>query len=59
MLRKDWNRILDDYLITGEMCSEEYERMNEAEQEFIQELKKAFKRIKANENKNLYQQEQE
>lgn len=42
---KEFNRILDDYLIDGEMESEEYEGMNLPQQYVIQELKKAFKRI--------------
>lgn len=46
MDRKEWNRLLDKYLATQEMLSEEYEQLNEIQITIIQELKKAFKRIK-------------
>lgn len=52
MLKKDWQRNLDRYLTTGKMDVEEYIKMNEAEKEFIQELKRAFKRINNNEEQN-------
>ena len=45
MDRKDWNKLLDKYLITGTMLSEEYEALNEIQKTIINEIKKAFKRI--------------
>ena len=44
----EWNALLDKYLVTNHMLSEEYEQLNEIQQIIIQELKKAFKRIKNN-----------
>ena len=49
MERKDWNKTLDNYLITNTMTSDEYESLNDIQMAIIQELKKSFKRIK-NEN---------
>lgn len=46
MERKEWNLLLDKYLLTNTMLSEEYEKLNEIQKSIIQELKKAFKRIK-------------
>jgi len=45
MERKEWNNLLDSYLKTGKMLSEEYEALNEIQRAIIQELKKAFARI--------------
>ena len=45
MLRKDWNNLLDKYMQTGKMLSEEYENLNEIQVALIQELKKSLKRI--------------
>jgi hypothetical protein len=45
MDRKEWNALLDKYLLTHKMLSEEYEKLNEIQVAIIQELKKAFKRI--------------
>lgn len=44
----EWNALLDKYLTTQKMLSEEYEELNEIQRVIIQELKKAFKRIKNN-----------
>lgn len=46
MERKEWNKFLDRYLLTNTMLSEEYENLNDIQTAIIQELKKAFKRIK-------------
>ena len=45
MERKEWNHLLDKYLETGTMMSEEYESLNDIQRSIIQELKKAFARI--------------
>ena len=51
MERKEWNEVLDRYLATANIASDEYDSLNEVQMMIIQELKKAFKRIKAkNEN---------
>lgn len=47
MIRKDWNRTLDSYLATGNMSSDEYGELTELQIIIIQELKKAFARIKS------------
>jgi len=43
---KEWKKVLDRYLVEKKMASEEYERMSLEQIKFIQELKRAFKRIK-------------
>ena len=53
MERKDWQRNLDKYLITNKLDCNEYEKMNDAEKEFIQELKRAFKRIINKDDENI------
>lgn len=45
MERKEWNALLDKYLSTGHLLSEEYEQLNEIQITIIQELKKSFKRL--------------
>ena len=45
MERLLWNKVLDTYLTTGHILSEEYEQLNEIQVAIIQELKKAFKRL--------------
>lgn len=42
---KDWNATLDEYLKTGDMKSEEYEKMSLSQKQIIQEIKKSVKRI--------------
>lgn len=54
MLSKDWNKILDRYLVEGTMSSEEYEQMEYERKYTIQEIKKSIKRIN---NKNYVNQE--
>ena len=43
--KKDWNRIVDNYLETGKMLSEDYESLDELQVYVIQTLKRAFSRI--------------
>jgi len=45
MERLQWNSLLDKYLTTGNMLSEEYEQLNEIQITIIQELKKSYKRL--------------
>ena len=45
---KEWREVLDMYLITSKMRSDKYEDMSMSQRFIIQELKRAFKRIKAN-----------
>lgn len=54
MERKQWNGLLDKYLLTGKMLSEEYEQLNEIQVAIIQELKKSFKRINKSEVLNIH-----
>ena len=49
MERKNWNKLLDKYLVTSEMTASEYESLNEIQRAIIQELKKSFARLKSNE----------
>lgn len=51
MIKKDWQRNLDKYLTTCELEADEYARMNDAEKEFIQELKRSFARIESKQQK--------
>ena len=46
-----WNAVLDRYIITNTMDVSYYEKMNEEQITVIQELKKAFKRLKQYNNK--------
>ena len=50
MNRLEWNKLLDKYLMTQTMLSEEYEQLNQIQVAIIQELKKAFKRLTKHEN---------
>ncbi|MDO8094427.1 MAG: hypothetical protein Q6360_13195 [Candidatus Brocadiales bacterium] len=43
---KEWNRVLDGYLNTGECDPNDIEGMDKTQQNIINEIKKAFKRIK-------------
>jgi len=54
MERKDWNRLLDKYLETGKMLSEEYEQVNDIQRAIIQELKKSFKRLNKGEVNEIH-----
>jgi len=45
MERLQWNSLLDKYLTTGNMLSEEYEQLNKIQITIIQELKKSYKRL--------------
>ena len=57
MEKKDWQRNLDTYLMTGKLEADEYERMNETEKEFIQEIKRSFKRIQNKNHENIFTEE--
>lgn len=41
----DWNKVLDRYLLTAHILSEEYEALDDYQKAVIQELKKAFQRL--------------
>lgn len=47
---KEWRNVLDKYLITNTMESNEYEQLSPRQKDIIQELKRAFKRINYNKN---------
>ena len=49
MERLAWNKLLDKYLTTGKMLSEEYEALNDIQKSIIQEIKKAFSRLNKSE----------
>lgn len=42
----DWNKVIDNYIVTNQMSSEDYESLSPEQMLIIQELKKAFKRLK-------------
>lgn len=46
---KEWNATLDNMLLTGECNPDTIQRMSERQQLLINEIKKAFKRIKSKE----------
>ncbi len=46
MENKDWIKLLDKYLTTNTMLSSEYEQLDDYQKCVIQELKRAFKRLK-------------
>lgn len=48
MIRKEWNKVLDLYLTTGNMSSDEYGELTELQIIIIQEIKKSFARLKNN-----------
>lgn len=43
--RLEFNKILDTYMTTGKILSEEYEQMSSSQQNIIQEIKKSFARV--------------
>lgn len=43
--KKDWNRILDNYLENKNLTVEDWESLNQEKQQFIQELRRAYARI--------------
>jgi uncharacterized protein YpuA (DUF1002 family) len=43
--KKDWNRILDNYLENKNLTVEDWESLNQEQQQFIQELRRAYARI--------------
>ena len=46
---KEWNRALDGYLTLQSMPSDVYERMNDTQKSIMQEIKRAFARLKPKE----------
>lgn len=48
--RKDWNELLDKYLSTQKMSADLYAGTNESQRLLIQEIKKAFARLKNKQN---------
>lgn len=48
-----WNALLDKYLNGGSMTSDDYYAMSPTQQFCIQELKKAFSRLRSREEKNV------
>lgn len=49
MTPKEFNEVLDRYLTTNKMLSEEYELLDDEQRLIIQTLKRAFKRINGRE----------
>ena len=47
MSDKDFNSVLDKYLVEGYMSSEDYEKLNEVQLIIVQAIKRARKRIQA------------
>ena len=45
MEQKEWNRVLDRYLLENTMSAEDYEQLNIEQRYWVQEYKKAIKRI--------------
>ena len=52
MERKEWNALLDGYLLNGTMSSTGYADLNQIQQAVIQELKRSIERIKRNNKLN-------
>ena len=48
---KEWREVLDKYLETNEMESNQYERMSLEQKRIIQEIKKSVKRMNYKNNK--------
>lgn len=46
LLVKEWQQLIDNFLINGSIDGELYERCDEAQVWFIQEVKKSMSRIK-------------
>jgi hypothetical protein len=46
MIDKNWNSILDNYLITHKMSADDYESLDETQKYIINEIKKSLIRIK-------------
>jgi len=45
MERKEWCKVLDHYIQTGTLLSEDYEKMDYEQQNIIKEIKLSLKRI--------------
>jgi hypothetical protein len=50
MERKNWIKVLDNFLKTGKLLSEDYEAMDDLQKTIIQEIKKSIKRITYDKN---------
>ena len=49
-----WNKVLDKYLTTGHLLSEEYEELDDLQKYVIQEVKKSFKRLNKREVNEIH-----
>jgi hypothetical protein len=49
-----WNKVLDKYLTTGHILSEEYEELDDLQKYVIQEVKKSFKRLNKREVNEIH-----
>ena len=54
MERKEWNKVLDYYLINNDMSCDDYEGLDEAQVYCIQEIKKARKRLNKSSETKIY-----
>lgn len=45
---KEFNTIMDKYLMTGEMAADDYESLTKVQRTVIQVIKRSFNRIKSN-----------
>ena len=45
---KEWRRVVDQYLLTQKMYSDDYEKLDSYQVYWVQTTKRAFKRLKAN-----------
>ena len=53
MTEKEFNKVLDRYIVENTMDCEEYEAMDWRQKDTIQLLKRAFKRIKAHDRQHM------
>jgi hypothetical protein len=51
---REFNHVLDNYLVTGKMTSEDYELCDDLQKHVIQSLKRAFKRINKGEANEIH-----
>jgi len=54
MKKLDFNKVLDNYLITQHMTVDDYENCDDQQRRTIQELKRAFKRINKREINKIH-----
>lgn len=50
----DFNKVLDYYLSTGKMLSEDYEKLDDMQKYVIQTLKRAYKRLNKGEINEIH-----